>query len=243
MFWMIAFTLITGYLLLLGLITVLAGLVAKHNGLLVVRSRCISFVATVGITASIFSWHWFINPLPSDEYMIEHLEQNRDEYDELIAGYIEAKQRGNDAMKSWLTSPRKVALQHKVQARDERVNPEESQWHGGIEVNSGLGDRKKIVYSMEFHLAGATTRSIREGSTIWKSYWYFPEAQPLTSGKSLCTSGSGKQCLGKMNIEVLPSLNNYPLFSGVSGDRERWCGSYMRQMDEHWFLAFSKACL
>ncbi|MEZ5538784.1 MAG: hypothetical protein R3E63_02250 [Pseudomonadales bacterium] len=187
---------------------------AKHNGLLVVRSRCISFVATVGITASIFSWHWFINPLPSDEYMIEHLEQNRDEYDELIAGYIEAKQRGNDAMKSWLTSPRKVALQHKVQARDERVNPEESQWHGGIEVNSGLGDRKKIVYSMEFHLAGATTRSIREGSTIWKSYWYFPEAQPLTSGKSLCPSGSGKQCLGKMNIEVLPSLNNYPLFSG-----------------------------
>lgn len=204
------------------------------------RWKYISLMTLLLATIGFFSWRWFVSPLPSDEYMIMHLKEHKADYDELIFGYIDAKQRGNDAMKGWLSSFKKTEMQHRIKAKDEMVKSEDSQWYGGIEIHS---PDKFTVKSIEFHLEGATNISMREGSIIWKTYEYFPEDQMLTEGKSLCPVGTGKKCLGEMNIEVLPSLNGFPLFSGASGDRDRRCGSYARKLDDHWFLVSSKACL
>jgi hypothetical protein len=243
MLWILIAAAAACYLIISMLIFFLSGFLAKKFDKNPKKYRLASLGLLGIITAATFAWNWFVSPLPSDEYMIEHFNQHRAEYEELVAGYIKAKSQDNEAMKVWLDNPRKIELQRAVKAKDERVNPESSQWYGGIELNAGLGDRKEIVHSMEFHVTGATSNSIREHSIVWKSYWYFLEAQSLTKGKSLCPASSDKLCLGQMNIEVLPSLNHYPLFAEIGGDRERWCGSYMRQLDDHWFLASSKACL
>lgn len=231
------------YLIVAVLIFFLARFLAKKTGKNPKICGRVSLAMLLLITSTTFAWNWFVSPLPSDESMIEHFNKHRAEYEDLASGYIKAKSEGNEAMKAWLDNPRKMELQKTIKAKDERVNPESSQWYGGVVANSGSGDRKKIIYSMEFHFADSAKHSIREHSIIWKSYWYFPEPQSMTVGKSRCPAGTSKRCLGQMDIEVLPSLNAYPLFAGIWGDRERWCGSYMRRIDDHWFLASSKACL
>jgi hypothetical protein len=188
------------------------------------------------ISVAVFAWNWFVNPLPSDEVMIKHFNEHRAEYEELIAGYISAEQQGNEGMKVWLSSPRKFELQHAVKAKDERLSQEVIQWNGGIEVHTGLGDRKHIVYAMTFHFEGAAKNSIRENSVIWKSYDYFADVQPLTN----CSADSSKQCLGRTRTSVLSSLNGYPLFPATGSEA---CGSFLRRLDNHWFLRNSKACL
>jgi hypothetical protein len=205
----------------------------------VVASPFIVFGVAIFSAVAVFSWKWFVNPLPNDEYMISHFNNNRAAYEELVSGYVDARSKGEDAMKLWLKSPRKIELQRLVKAKDDTFNSESTQWDGGIVANSPVGDRKKTIYSMEFHIEGGSASSIREGSVIWKSYWYFSDQQQQISDEFCWINTKAKKCLAGTMIGILESLDAYPLFPGS----DTWCGNYMRQINENWFVGYTKACL
>ena len=195
----------------------------------------------VGIVAAVmfFLWKWFFNSLPSDEYMIDHFKKNRAAYEELVAGYIDAQSRDNDAMKSWMDSPRKMELQRLVKAKDEMVGPESSRWYGGVIPLLNSKDGKKFIYSMEFHIEGGSAYSFREKSVVWKSYWYYPIPPEITASNFCKMTSRAEKCFARTMTGILPGLDSYPLFP----DSEPWCGSYARQIDTQWFIGYTKACL
>ena len=205
----------------------------------VIAAPFIVFGVAIFSAMAVFLWKWFVNPLPNDEYMISHFNNNRSAYEELVSGYVDARSKGEDAMKLWLKSQRKIELQRLVKAKDDTFKSESTQWDGGIVANSPVGDRKKTIYSMEFHIEGGSTSSIRERSVIWKSYQYYSTPPELTHEGFCRNHDKADRCLNKSNTGVLSSLDGYQFFT----DAERGCGGYVRQINAHWFIRYVKACL
>lgn len=238
MFWMVVAALIASYVLVGVVIVWVVGVVARRYGANILACRVGMFCVLLMMACVFFLWKWFIGPLPRDAEMIEYLHKNMSSYDELISGYIYAGGKGNEGMKTWINDKRKVELQRLVKAKDEMVSPESSQWYGGIIVHYGVGRNKEKINAIEFRIEGGSAILFREKSIGWKSYWYFIDPPELTDSEKCINNGKANKCLSGSMIGVMPSLDNYPLFPG-SYD---WCGSYMRQIDSHWFIRYVKGC-
>lgn len=237
-FLLFIFIVVLVYLVVLCVTAFLVGSALQRKGKNSSPWRWGIFGVGVVIAAAIFFWKWFVNPLPSDEYMIEHFNKNRAAYEELVAGYVDARSKDEEVMKAWMGNPRKMELQRLVKAKDDMVNPESSQWYGGVIPHSGSGERKKIIYSVEFRIESGAASSLREKSIVWKSYWYFPEPPKLTYDGFCRKNSKAERCLNKSNTGILNNLDGYPMFPHA----ERGCGDYMRKIDEHWFIRYVKAC-
>lgn len=238
MFWMVMGVLFAVYGLLLGLLVWAAVVVAKRRGANtgVWRWRALCYVLAMSV--SIVAWRWFVNPLPSDEYMIEHFNKNRAAYEELVAGYIDANSKGKDAMQAWLDEPRTIELQRVVMDKEELVVTKSSQVYRGIGVNYGSG-KNRTINSINFSIANGSASSLLHRGVVWKEYIYYVKAPELTDD-GFCRKKNGKaeKCLNKSNTGILRSLDGYPAFS----DADAGCGDYMRQIDANWFLRYVKGC-
>ncbi len=198
------------------------------------------------IAAALFYYLWIVNPLPSDEQMIENFKAHRADFVEAVRRYrnyprlpnkdtsrwykegdtLEIyKRAGIDRIyystPIWLPNPYSIET---AKCADSLVGFAYSYKYGALKIVSATTPR--INHPDQSDDSGYRRNTLLHG-VIWKDYYYFPEVPRIENGYlhgPIYPNGNFSFC-----SRVLPSLNRLPFpwkdFECV-----------YRQIEPQWFL-------
>jgi hypothetical protein len=185
----------------------------------------------------------FVNPLPSDEEMISHFRQHRNEIEALV-GHYRNYQSSEEPSVEWGDLPEVVALKKKSGVK--RVtqagpiwfpNPYTAQTARELEFLARTDGRAlmalsrrrgslKIELTDSRYAHGAIVRT-SVAAVIWKDYFFFPEVPKIDQQRLWYPVDVDGQF--KSSDRVLTSLNSYPV-----GWKKSEC--VFRSIESQWFI-------
>ena len=193
------------------------------------------------------AWQFMKMPLPSDDYMIKHFNEHRQELEFVVKRYREEHLVRDPVNKIWWnTAPEVKTAMNKADVRfvTRKSGP---QWHDEpYSIESERAFMKKIK-SREINLALDKTRSsvivvlknsdspsLREGASISKTYLYLPQVPRLDGNKVLFPVLDGDHKDHQRYILLKKSLDVFP-HNWEHGE------CFLRALEPQWFIELCKS--
>ena len=196
---------------------------------------------------------FFVNPLPSDEEMIAHFQEHRQDIETLIQAYYNAPEPlPGQRRVQWDASQEIQAI--KRRAGVDRINhtmgywppdPYSVEWAKKVDdIDAGTAEGRHVLQQFEALQVDMLDRRYGQRPLrypadflIWKSLFYLPAVARTHEGKLWPPVSSGPRVFGRYEDDadrLLPDLTNYP------PDWKKGECVY-RQLDTHWFIRMCRA--
>jgi hypothetical protein len=180
-----------------------------------------------------------LNPLPSDEEMIAHLQKHRADIEELIRRYRAFEPPPSQPHSMWMQQGDTAELIRRVGIRQLEYasgppwlpDPYSAETAKKIESTKGY----EIMYKHGAILIQLADPRYMKGSllymnTIWKDFYFIPEVPRIENGRLLRPPYKGMMRPGD---RVLPSLNDFPKDWGRAE-------CVKRQIEPQWFITMCR---
>lgn len=194
---------------------------------------------------------FFVNPLPSDEELISHFQEHRQDLETLIKAYYSAPEPlPGQPRVQWDASPEIQAI--KRRAGVDRVHPTIGYWPPDPysvewakkvdQIDAGTAEGRYALRQFEaLQVDMLDSRysqlPLRYPPLAWKSLLYIPTVAQTHESKLWPPVSSRPRTFGKYEDDadrLLPNLTNYP------PDWKKGECVY-RQLDTHWFIRMCRA--
>lgn len=218
----------------------------KANSTYAKRLEWLVFSMCLGVISSFILWKLIVLPLPTDEYMTEHFNNHRQEFDTLAKAYRESHllqdpraqwddaEEIQEAMRKtgiwYLTSKSGMEWHENPYSLAAAQDFDRRRQNGSVDTARNRS-RKGVI----FELNNGQSISFREGAQVSKSYLHIPQIPKIENGRLLYPVNASKSKYAKQRyIALKSSLNYYP---------DNWENGecFIKPLDVQWFIELCKS--